>query len=121
MKLKLQKASLKQVMGEIESWKLPKRPKAEYIGGATHTGRMTPQPNFQTLPLRGSTVVSAIIECLSGHVWHNGIKVQFPNALRQHRKKYICNLRAIEKNGSISYYSAIKGTIADGDTGRIVG
>ena len=65
-------------------------------------------------------ILHATVECEhDGHVYHGGKRVQFPVALREPGKMYICDLDVHSVNGVVKYYSARKGTIYDRQIKRV--
>lgn len=123
MKLKLKNATLSETMKEIESWELrseSEREKYSHDGRKPHNESKPKLPKYGD-PLDGSILRQAKIECAGGHVWYNTIKVQFPNALREQGRKFTADLRPVIKNGAVSFYSAVKGTIFDRKLGSCVG
>ena len=56
---------------------------------------------------------NARVQCKDGHVWYHGLKVQFPKALREDGKEYICLLSEAWEDGKIKFYRARRGTIRE--------
>ena len=48
-----------------------------------------------------------------GHVYFEGLKVQFPRHLRQPGKRYTCDLSEALEGDTVKFYRAIKGTISE--------
>ena len=74
---------------------------------ATPTKQSTPRFNSEKFLLR-----QVLVKCHDGHVWYAGLKVQFPNDLRQEGAVFKCDLcLACDSLGKLKFYRVVLGTI----------
>jgi len=53
-----------------------------------------------------------LVKCHDGHVWYAGLKVQFPNDLREEGRVFKCDLcEACDSLGKLKFYRVVLGTM----------
>jgi len=55
----------------------------------------------------------AAISCHHGYMWHCAFKVHCPKYLKHTGRCFKCDLIPIYRNGKLSYFRAVKGTIKE--------